>query len=321
MPELPEVEYTARQMQESVVGETIDSVSVFWERTVSYPVLEDFQAEIAGRRIERVRRRAKLIVVDLSGGMLMTMHRRMTGNLLLLPSHWKVDTSLREADPTRWKVQGPRFTPDEVRPEDTDLLDYRQPFYCRTCFHFESGKLLLFNDLRKFGKLQLWPCEQEATLFAAFGPEPLDALFTPELLGVALAGRKTPIKQTLLQQEVVAGLGNIYADEALYYANIHPLRPAGSLSPDELYRLHEGIVAVLSSGIEHGGTSFSDYRDLQGRRGENANHLKVYQHQGESCVRCASPIERIVVGQRSTHFCPTCQLVLTDRSTIKAGGN
>lgn len=316
MPELPEVEYTARQMQESIVGETIQSVSLFWERTVNHPALEDFCAEIVGRRIEGVRRRAKLIVVDLSGGMLVTMHRRMTGNLLLLPAHWKVDTSLQESDPVLWKVRGPSFAPKEARPEDADLLDYAQPFYCRVCFHFESGKLLLFNDLRKFGKIQLWPREQEAALFAEFGPEPLEAIFTPDVLGRALAGRKAPIKQTLLQQEVIAGLGNIYADEALYYAHIHPRRVAGSLSPDELYRLHQGIVAVLSSGIEHGGTSFSDYRDLYGVRGKNANHLKVYQHQGESCVNCTDQIERIVVGQRSTHFCPTCQQILPDSNVL-----
>jgi formamidopyrimidine-DNA glycosylase len=111
----------------------------------------------------------------------------------------------------------------------------------------------------------------------------------------------------LLNQEIIAGLGNIYADEALYFASIHPLRPANSLTPAEVQLLHEGIVSVLTLGIEHGGTSFSEYRDLWGEAGDNYNHMRVYHQQGKPCLRCGTPVERIVVAQRSTHFCPTCQ--------------
>jgi formamidopyrimidine-DNA glycosylase len=166
---------------------------------------------------------------------------------------------------------------------------------------------LLFTDPRKFGRIELWPHEREQQALKGLGPEPLSDDFTVEILAKSLAGRKGPIKQVLLNQEVIAGLGNIYADEALYYAFIHPLRPANSLTLAEIQLLHEGIASVLTQAIEHGGTSFSEYRDLWGEAGDNYNHVRVYHQQGKPCMRCATPIERIVIGQRSTFFCPTCQ--------------
>jgi len=144
------------------------------------------------------------------------------------------------------------------------------------------------------------------------GPEPLSDEFTVEGLAQALAGRKGAIKQVLLAQEIIAGLGNIYADEALFYASIHPLRRANTLTHVEVARLREGIVSVLTLGIEHGGTSFSEYRDLWGEAGDNYNHVRVYHRQGQPCLRCGTPIERITVGQRSTHFCPNCQKLIEE---------
>jgi formamidopyrimidine-DNA glycosylase len=146
------------------------------------------------------------------------------------------------------------------------------------------------------------------------GPDALSDEFTVERLTSALSGRKGAIKQVLLSQEVVAGIGNIYADEALYYAFIHPLRRANSLTTAEIEKLHAGIVAVLTRGIEHGGTSFSGYRDLQGEAGNNYDHLQVYHRHGtvKICARCGTPIERIVIAQRSAHFCPTCQKLTSE---------
>jgi formamidopyrimidine-DNA glycosylase len=166
---------------------------------------------------------------------------------------------------------------------------------------------LLFTDPRKYGRIELWPREREQEALKNLGTEPLSEDFTLEILAQNLAGRSSPIKQVLLNQEVIAGLGNIYADEALYYASIHPLRRANSLTTAEIKSLHEGIVSVLTLGIEHGGTSFSEYRDLWGEVGDNYNHVRVYHQQGKPCVRCGTLIERIVVAQRSTHFCPNCQ--------------
>src|SRR6266702_2209750 len=234
MSGLPEVEHTARQLRATIVGATISEAQVFWERAIGYPALPAFLAGVAGRQVEGIRRRGKFLLLDLSGDLLMTIHRRMTGNLLILPPGWEVDTSLSQTDPLAWSTRGPSF--------------------------------------RKVP-----------------------------------AASKSTIKQALLTQEVIAGLGNIYADEALFYAAIHPLRRANSLSPTEVRLLHEGIVSVLTSAIEHGGTSFNDYRDLWGEAGENYDHVFVYHRAGQPCLRCGTPVERVTIAQRSAHFCPNCQ--------------
>lgn len=324
MPELPEVEYTARQLRAHVVGATIRDAQLFWERIVGYPDPADFLAEIADRQIVAVRRRGKFLVIDLSGDLFLSIHRRMTGNLLLLPSGWEIDTSLREVDALAWSTRGPTFR--EVAPQVEDntttaeqavtgtvsrlpSITESETAYCRLCFNFVDGRRLLYTDPRKFGRIALWSRNRKAEAFAGLGPEPLGDDFTPEYLWSALAGRRGAIKSVLLTQEVVAGLGNIYADEALFYASLHPLRRANSLTPDEIQQLHEGIVSVLTWGIEHGGTSFSTYRDLWGEAGDNYNHVRVYQQDGKPCVRCGTLIERIVVTQRGTYFCPVCQKI------------
>jgi formamidopyrimidine-DNA glycosylase len=331
MPELPEVEYTARQLRDHIIGATIREALVFWERTIGHPDLPDFLSGIAERRIIGVRRRGKFLVLDLKGtgrpqgvplqfgefpdsDFILTIHRRMTGNLLMLPDGWEVDMSLRQRDPIAWSVKGPSFKwqggedggRNSLRPYSSELL------YCRVCFDLADGRRLLFTDPRKFGRIELWPRERELEALEGLGPEPLGDEFTVERLMQALAGRKGAIKQALLAQEVIAGLGNIYPDEALYYASIHPLRHANSLTLTEVELLREGIISVLTLGIEHGGTSFSEYRDLWGEAGDNYNHVRVYHQQGQPCVRCGTPIERIVVAQRSTHFCPKCQKLIEE---------
>jgi formamidopyrimidine-DNA glycosylase len=307
MPELPEVEYTARQLRASVVGATISSALVFWERTVGRPDLPDFLQQVAGRRIEAVRRRGKFLILDLSGDLFLSIHRRMTGNLFLLPPGWEIDTSLRETDPVAWSRRGPYFVAASVQIEDQRVVSDEETAYCRVCFNLDDGRRLLYTDPRKFGRVELWPRDCEALAFKGLGPEPLTADFSAEWLEQALSRRKGAIKQALLAQEVVAGLGNIYADEALYYAAIHPLRRANSLTPAEIQLLHRGIVTALTLGIEHGGTSFNDYRDLWGEAGDNYNHVRVYQQDGKPCPRCGTLIERMVIAQRGTHFCPGCQ--------------
>jgi formamidopyrimidine-DNA glycosylase len=308
MPELPEVEYTARQLRSAIIGSTIHKALVFWERTISYPDLPDFLAEIVDRHILSVRRRGKFLILDLSGGLILTMHRRMTGNLLLLPPGWEIDTSLSTSDAFNWNIKGPSIHRDATNDaESTTEETSSDLLYCRVCFNLADGRRLLFTDPRKFGRIELWPGERENEALNGLGTEPLSDEFTVEILAKSLSVRKAPIKQVLLNQEVIAGLGNIYADEALHYAFIHPLRRANSLTSAEIQLLHEGIVSVLTLGIEHGGTSFSEYRDLWGEAGDNYNHVRVYHQQGKPCPRCGTPIERIIVAQRSTHFCPSCQ--------------
>ena len=303
MPELPEVEYTARQLRASVVGATIREAHVFWERTIQHPTVPDFLAEITGRRIEGIRRRGKLLLLDLGGDLFLSVHRRMTGNFLLLAPGWTINTSLREHDHAAWNTQGPNYL---LAPENGSSYSHELK-YCRVSFEFTDGRCLLFTDPRKFGKIGLWPrvCEQEA--LNGLGPEPLGPEFTLAYFSRTLASKKTAIKQALLDQTLVAGIGNIYADEALFFAHIHPLRRANSLSAQEVQLLHEGIISVLTSGIEHGGTSFNDYRDLWGEAGDNYNHVRVYHQEGKPCSRCGSLIERMTIAQRSAHFCPGCQ--------------
>ncbi|HTI15093.1 MAG TPA: DNA-formamidopyrimidine glycosylase [Dictyobacter sp.] len=306
MPELPEVEYTARQLRVAVVGATLQEAQVFWERTIGHPTLPDFQAEIAGRRIEGVRRRGKFLLLDLSGDLFLSIHRRMTGNFLLLPSGWRIDTSLREQDLAAWNTKGPTFYSDVAAGStgDSSNVELR---YCRVSLHFTDGRCLLFTDPRKFGRIELWSKDREDEAFHGLGPEPLSDAFTLSGFMAALASKRSVIKQVLLDQTVVAGVGNIYADEALFYAQIHPQRPANGLTQDEVRLLHEGIVSVLTSSIEHGGTSFNDYRDLWGEAGDNFNHVHVYHQEGKPCSRCGTLIERMVIAQRSAHFCPGCQ--------------
>lgn len=314
MPELPEVEYTARQLRASVVGATIQEVYPFWERTIGHPSPVDFCAEIAGCSIEGVRRRGKFLLIDLSGAMLLSIHRRMTGNFLLLPAGWKIDDGLRTQDPSVWNTKGPTFY------QASDAASYgHQANYCRVCFVLQDGRCLLFTDPRKFGRIELWPRTQEAQALRGLGPEPLGSDFSVAYLHEQVRNRRTAIKQVLLDQSLVAGIGNIYADEALFFAHIHPLRRADSLTFTEASLLYAGIVSVLTQGIEHGGTSFNDYRDLWGEAGDNYNHVHVYHQEGSPCHSCGTLIERIVIAQRSAHFCPGCQpLTLTVSDGVPA---
>ncbi|HCI82671.1 MAG TPA: hypothetical protein DHW02_23600 [Ktedonobacter sp.] len=321
MPELPEVEYTARQLRATIIGKTIAHVDVFWARSVSTPELPDFVANLENRRITAIRRRGKLLLLDLSGELVLSIHRRMTGNLLLLPQGWDIDTGLREADAAAWNTKGPTFYEIEVQNESCDsqgqdatvgvatrTVASTQTRYCRICLTFTDGERLLFTDPRKFGRVALFARQDEEVMLHGVGVEPLSESFTAEQFEQALTRRaKTNIKQALLAQELVAGIGNIYADEALYFAHLHPLRRVNTLNAQEIARLHEGIITVLTRGIEHGGTSFNDYRDLWGESGDNYNHVFVYHKDGTPCPNCGTRIERIIVGQRGTHFCPTCQ--------------
>lgn len=324
MPELPEVEFTARQLRASVLEAEIGDVQIFWERTIGLPDPATFRALLAGQRILQVRRRGKYLLFDLgrlgNPELLMTIHRRMTGNLYLLPPGWTIDTQTRTTNPTVWSTRGPDFSylaPAQnpasasvlVRETEAIYYDPAELSHCRVCFDLVDGRRLLFNDARKFGRIELWEAEREDEALAGLGPEPLSAAFTVAELASHLSTRKGPIKAVLLAQETVAGLGNIYADEALFDAAIHPMRPANSLTQDELVRLHKAIVEVLTKGIEFGGTTFSGYRGLQGELGENYEHLKAYHKAGEIklCIRCGGPIASQVIAQRTAHFCPICQ--------------
>jgi formamidopyrimidine-DNA glycosylase len=274
MPELPEVETVRRSLEPLVVGRSISGITVGTFSGVLGHIAPDFLAvALSGRRIVGIRRRGKFLFVDLDDGSGLEVHLRMTGHLEI------ADVS---SPPLRFE---------------------------HLAVHLDNGVDLRFADQRKFGRVIYHAGDPAHGLKTKLGPEPLDDEFTMAYLSRVLARRTAPIKSLLLDQRIVAGIGNIYADEALFLSRIHPSRPAGSLTASELRSLHRMIRSVLRSALEHRGTSFSDYRDGTGQKGNNQHHLQVYGRgrKGEPCFRCGRPLEYLAIGQRTSHFCPNCQ--------------
>lgn len=273
MPELPEIESLRRSLDPILRGATIDQVVLGpFTGCIASPEPEQFRAQVAGRCVVGTGRRAKYLLLHLDTDETIAIHLRMTGNLTV-------------ADPA------------EPPPPHHHLT-----------FLLGDGREIRYADTRKFGRLRLLSPDELARLDASLGPEPLDPALTGERLHQMLATRRRAIKALLLEQSFLAGVGNIYADEALFAAGIHPLHPAGSLTPDEAERLLAAIRNVLVSAIDRGGTTLRDYRDGLGRAGTNQNYLHIYDlGAGEPCPRCGTPIERIVVAQRGTRYCPQCQ--------------
>lgn len=271
MPELPEVETVARELRPLLIGRQVASARVLWPRTIAEPAPEAFVARMAGQSFADVGRRGKYVVCALASGEAFLVHLRMTGRL---------------------KVVGPD-SPALAGP------------HLRAWLQFTDGDALAFSDPRKFGRI--WLTDDVMRVVGKLGPEPLAWDFTPELLAQRLRGRWGTMKALLLDQTVVAGLGNIYADEALFIAGLHPLRAGAGLTDAEIGRLHEAIRQVLIEAIGERGTTLRDYRPPYGAEGAYQNHLRVYQQTDRPCPRCGAPIHRIRVTQRSTHFCPQCQ--------------
>jgi formamidopyrimidine-DNA glycosylase len=288
MPELPEVETVARDLRGLIVGATITGAAGDWPRAIaSHASLEAFADAVAGRRVEAVGRRAKLVVVRLSGDgtsgrdpAALTIHLKMTGQLFVVPAGAPADRHVH------------------VR------------------LALADGRELRFRDIRKFGRVGCWPIDPVsgavlagdggAELFAAVGPEPLDDAFTLRVFRARLHGRRSRLKPLVLDQGFIAGVGNIYADEALWRARLHPLRSAASLRRPDEARAYREIRAVLAEAVERRGSSIDDYTAPDGD-GSMQERLDVYQRTGEPCPRCGRPIRRIVVGARATHFCSWCQ--------------
>ena len=271
MPELPEVETVASDLRARLIGRTITGVTVNWHRTIARPDVEEFVHHVAGRRVRSVSRRGKYVVIELDHRYLL-VHLMMSGRLRVVSA------------------------------------DAPQDSHVRVVLKLDSGQDLRFQDTRKFGRFYLVEDPQEVT--ARLGPEPLDDDFTLGDFRRRLAGRRGRLKPLLLNQQFLAGLGNIYADEALFSAQLHPLRTADSLTLAEQARLYEAIRAVLSRAVKGRGTTLSDggYTDAAGEEGTFQASLAVYGRGGQDCLRCQAPVERIVLGGRSAHYCPSCQL-------------
>jgi formamidopyrimidine-DNA glycosylase len=299
MPELPEVETVRRQLEPEVVGKTVERAEVLDERWTRPEPPESVERALAGRRIESVSRRGKYLVVGLDAGKVLVMHLRMTGNLLLRPASSGAVADLMETD----RLGGPRLY--ESEPELAHL---------RARFELDDGSELLFTDVRRFGTGAVLDADDlEEYLRPRAGIEPLTEALTAEAICKLAEGRRAPLKSFLLSQAGVAGIGNIYADEALWRAELHPLSPAGSMRIEHCEALRQGIVEALELALAHRGSSIDDYRDLRGERGSMQDEFVVHTREGQECSRCGTEIKRTVVGGRSTYFCPGCQTRLRRR--------
>jgi formamidopyrimidine-DNA glycosylase len=299
MPELPEVETVVRQLEPEVEERRIERLEVLdprWSRPVPPERLEQ---AVAGSAIAELGRRGKYILMRLHAGRTLVMHLRMTGNLILREGEEMIDPS-----------EGRRLYEGERSTERRHL---------RARFILDDGRELWFTDPRRFGEAFLIEDAHLEERFGRLGMEPFSPEFTAEALGRMVEGRTAPLKSFLLDQSGVAGVGNIYADEALFRAGLHPLSPAGSMKPAHLAALRDAVVAALEAGIDGGGASIDDYRDARGEMGTMQEEFLVHTREGEPCPRCGEEIVRIVVGGRSTYFCPGCQVKLRKRPRRRGG--
>jgi formamidopyrimidine-DNA glycosylase len=278
MPELPEVETYVRELEPLLAGRQVLDAEVRWARTIAAPTPEEFVGRIRGQRFATFGRRAKYMLLGLAQDGVpadtLIVHLRMTGQL---------------------------HTHDASVPPDA---------HTHVLLDLDDGRRLHYQDTRKFGRM--WLTADPQAVLRKLGPEPLGDTFRSEELARKLAGRKAAIKALLLDQTLAAGVGNIYADEALFRAGLHPLRTGGSLTPAEIERLRAAVAQVLTEGIAAagsslGGSNLQNYARPGGETGGFQDEHRVFRRTGQPCRTCSAPIERIVVGQRSTHFCPHCQ--------------
>lgn len=272
MPELPEVESIRLTLLKHVLGQKIIKVNIIWPQAVSTWEERDFKELVEDKKIDSIDRRGKYLLIDLNNGLTMIVHFRMTGRLIYYPEK-------------------------QVPNKHTHVV-----------FTLENGELH-YSDIRKFGRIQLIPTKDvmKFSPLIKLGPEPLDEAFAFDKFGQRLAQKKSSIKAALLDQKIIAGLGNIYVDEALFRAGILPERNTRSLKVSEIILLFNAVQEILKAGIEAGGTSFRDYRDANGNRGQFQDKLMVYGRGGMPCKVCGTILQKKKIVGRTTVFCPYCQ--------------
>lgn len=294
MPELPEVETTIRGLKEKILGRIFFDVWTDSPKQIKKPKrFEDFRKGLKKEKIIDIRRRAKNIIFILSNNKSLLVHQKMTGHLLL----------------GKWALRKGRWVPKTKGP-----LEEKTNGYIHLMFILDNGQMLGLSDLRKFAKAELWGTDdlEHSDLMKKLGPEPLEKEFTFSRFKQALnpyleQKRRGKIKQVLMDQNVIAGIGNIYSDEILWRAKIHPLTEVSSLKEKDLKNIYGYTKEVLKKAIALKGESFSDFRTPSGEKGGFDSERKAYQREGEECLRCKSMIKRMKMGGRSAHFCPKCQ--------------
>lgn len=272
MPELPEVDQVRKTLGPHIVGKTIKCVEIELPRMIQYPTAELFAQKVVGKKIESVTRRGKYLRINLKGDLYILAHLRMTGALL----------AVKKTEPN--------------------------PPYAHIKFELTGDENLWFTDIRTFGTLYLIDHEDKVVEgYATLGPEPLEEALTSEYLANACKKKTGAIKAAILDQKIVAGLGNIYADEALFDAGVLPTRKANSLSKKEYTKLVDSMNKVIAQGIRNNGTTFRNYQDADGKQGTNVLYLMVYGRKGEECKKCGTTLEQCKVAGRGSVYCPHCQ--------------
>lgn len=287
MPELPEVEIVKRGLEAKILGREILNVEV---RAIK--LFQGEENDIVGKKVTGVLRHAKMIEVDLSNGKALLVHLKMTGQLVF---------DEKAGDKSRRMAGG--------HPSEDWVADLPNKF-THIIFTFKDGSVLYFNDLRKFGYIKVYDQKDilETKELKNLGPDPFTSELNEEYLMRIISKRpKIKIKQIIMDQAVIAGVGNIYADESLFCSGISPLRPAKDVSRTELTKLIECIRKVLKMGLEYGGSSENTYVNIEGKRGQMQNYFKIYRKTGKECPNNCGIVKRVVVGGRGTHYCPACQ--------------
>jgi len=288
MPELPEVETTVKDLNKKILKRIL---FVFWTdapNMIKKPKnIEQFKKEIKKRKIEKVWRRGKNILFQLSGNKTLLIHQKISGHLLL--GKW-------EKKKNKWQAS-------------SSPLSDRVNSFIHVVFIFDNKEMLAISDPRKFAKVELWDTEEllQSKFFKKLGPEPLEKDFTFEKFKKIINSKTGKIKQVLMNQEVIVGIGNIYSDEILFKAKVSPLRKSNELKEKELRQIYSATKFILQKAIKLKGDSFSDYRTITGQKGSFQDKNEVYQKDGQKCRRCKTVIEKVKLGGRTAHYCPHCQ--------------
>jgi formamidopyrimidine-DNA glycosylase len=291
MPELPEVETTIRDLNKEILARKIQNVWTDFPKMIKLPKsFEQFKKEIIGKKIEKIWRRGKNIIFELRETRppltyYLLIHQKLTGHLLI----------------GRWNLEAGNWKPLKEGP-----LQEKINTYIHLMFWLSGNLMLALSDLRKFAKVELLNSSQLEKELSSLGPEPLEKDFTFEKFKEVLP-KKGKIKQVLMDQAVIAGIGNIYSDEILWQAKVHPFRDVSKLKEGELNEIYQAIRKILPKAIELGGESISDFRRPSGKKGNFDSQRKVYQREGEKCSRCQTIIKKIKLAGRSAHYCPGCQ--------------
>ena len=292
MPELPEVEIIVRGLKKKVLNKKIKNLWTDSPKLIKKPKsFTAFKKALKGRKIEAVRRRGKNILLEVSGGKTILIHQKLTGHLLF----------------GKWRRKKGKWISEINGPLAEDPMNK----FLHIIFWLDKGCQLALSDLRKLAKLELWDKKEleRSKGFLELGPEPLSRDFSLQKFKEAIAKKKGPIKRVLMDQKVIAGIGNIYSDEILWQAKVHPLRPVPSLRERELKKIYKEIKEVLKKAISLGGESISDFRKLSGEKGGFDKERKVYRREGKRCPRCGGIIKKLKIGGRSAYFCPRCQKI------------